>query len=187
MEALVPALIAAIVTQLGDRAPWLTAILADRFGRPLAVALAAGIAHAAGNTVAALGGMWVAPMLTPRAWSVLLAVAFAFATFDMLRPVRAPDRLDGWRMGSVLTPLFGIGILAAGNTAQLFTFAIAARSLPWFAAAGATLGCFAVAFVAAVLGEQLWRRARFGAWRILVGVLFALAGAVTGLGAAGLI
>ena len=54
MEALVPAFLLAAITQLCDKPAMLTAILADRYGRPLTVALAAGFAHAAGNFAAGL-------------------------------------------------------------------------------------------------------------------------------------
>lgn len=183
MEALVPAFIAALLTQLGDRTPLLTAILADRFGRPLTVAFAAALAHALGNSIAAIGGYWLAPMLTPEAQSLLLALALLFAGLGALWKVGTPDRLERWRIGALLTAFFGVFILALGDRAQFFTFAIATRGMPWFAAAGATLGAFVVAFVAAVLGEKGWQRIPFRWLRIATGILFLLAGAIVGLGA----
>jgi Ca2+/H+ antiporter, TMEM165/GDT1 family len=183
MEALVPAFIAALLTQVGDRPAMLTAILADRYGRPLLVALAAGLAHAAGNAFAALGGMWVAPMLTPNAQALLLAIALLFAGLGALWPVKRPERLERWQLGALLTPLVAIFILALGDKTQFFTFALAARSDPWFAAAGAGFGAFAVAFVAAMLGELSWSRLPFRAFRIVTGLLFLGGAAAVGAGA----
>jgi len=183
MEALVPAFIAALLTQLGDRPAMLTAILADRYGRPLTIALAAGLAHGVGNVVAALAGGATAPMLTPNAQAMFLAVALFIGGVSALWPVKPPARLDGWQIGSLLTGFLGVFSLSLGGQTQFFTLAFAARSDPWFAAAGATAGAFAVAFVAAVLGEMAWMRISFRGFRILTGVLFLVAAAVIGLGA----
>lgn len=187
MEALVPAFIAALLTQVGDRPAILTAILADRYGRPLTVAFAAGLAHAALNALAALGAEAVAPTLTPNARALFLAVAFVLGGFTALLPVKTPDRLESWGIGSVATAFLGVFSLALGAQTQFFTLAFAVRSDPWFAAAGATAGAFAVAFVAAVLGELSWARINFRPFRILIGLLFLIAGTVIGLGAVRLI
>lgn len=183
MEAIVPAFLLAVLSQLGERPPLLTAILADRYGRPLTVALAAGLAHAAGNGLAALAGMAMAPILTPNARALLLAVALLMGGVGALWRVKPPERLDSWRLGPLLTPLLGIFILALGSGTQFFTLALATRGEPWFAAAGATIGAFAVAFVAAVLGELGWKAVPFGKIRLGIGLLFLAAGAIIGLGA----
>ena len=187
MEALVPAFIAALLTQLGDRPAILTAILADRYGRPLTVAVTAGLAHAALNALAALGAIAIAPTLTPNAQALFLAVALVVGGFSALLRVKTPDRLESWGIGSIPTTFLGIFSLALGAQTQFFTLAFAVRGDPWFAAAGATAGAFAVAFVAAVLGELSWARIPFRGFRILVGLLFLVAGAVIGAGALRLI
>lgn len=187
MEALVPAFIAALLTQLGDRSAILTAILADRYGRPLTVAVTAGLAHAALNALAALGAIAIAPTLTPNAQALFLAVALVVGGFSALLRVKTPDRLESWGIGSIATTFLGIFSLALGAQTQFFTLAFAVRGDPWFAAAGATAGAFAVAFVAAVLGELSWVRIPFKAFRILIGLLFLIAGAVIGAGALRLI
>ena len=183
MEALVPAFVAALLTQLGDRTPLLVALLADRFGRPLAVALAAGLAHAAGNALAALAGSWIGPMLSPNAQARLLASALLCGGVGALWRVGTPDRLERWRIGALLTSFLGVFILALGDRTQFFTLALAARSMPWFACVGATLGAFAVTFAAAMLGERGWRAIPFRHARIAIGAVFLIAGAVVGLGA----
>jgi putative Ca2+/H+ antiporter (TMEM165/GDT1 family) len=187
MEALVPAFIAALLTQLGDRPAILAAILADRYGRPLTVTFAATLAHAALNALAALGGQAIAPTLTPNAQQLFLAVALVIGGFSALLPVKTPERLESWGIGSIPTAFLGTFSLALGAQTQFFTLAFAVRGEPWFAAAGATAGAFAVAFVAAVLGELSWARIPFRGFRLLVGLLFLIAGTVIGLGAARLI
>lgn len=183
MEAIVPAFLLAILSQLGERPATLTAILADRFRSPILVALAAGLAHAIGNVLAAAAGMAIAPMMTPNAQALFLAVALVFGGLGGLWPVKAPDRLTNWRLGGFFTPLLGVLVLAFGERTQFFTLAISVRGLPWLAAAGATLGAFGVAFVAAVLGERTWRAIRLGWVRIGSSILFLVAGAWIGLAA----
>jgi len=183
MEAIVPAFLLAVLTQLGERPAVLTAILADRFRRPILVALAAGLAHAIGNGAAAAAGMVIAPMMTPNAQSMFLAVALVFGGVGGLWPVKAPDRLAKWRLGAFLTPLLGVLILAFGERTQFFTLALSVRGLPWLAAAGATIGAFGVAFVAAVLGEKQWGAIPFRWPRIGIALLFLIAGVWVGLGA----
>ena len=183
MEAIVPAFVLAVLTQLGERPALLSAILSDRYGRPLIVALAAGLAQAAGNALAALAGTAMAPILTPNAQSLLLAIALLMGGFGGLWRVRMPGRLESWHLGALFTPLLGIFILALGDRTQFFTLALATRGQPWLAAAGAALGAFGVCFVAAVLGELGWRNIAFGRLRVIVALVFLIAGTWIGLGA----
>lgn len=183
MEAIVPAFLLALLSQLGDRPALLTAILADRYGRPVTVALAAGLAHLAGNGVAAAGGMAIAPMLTPEAQSLLLSLALLMAGFGGLWKIRATPRFENRRIGAALTTMFGVLIVALGDSTQFFTLALATRGEPWFAATGATIGAFAIAFVAATLGEEGWRKLPLARLRAGIGILFLIAGVYIGLGA----
>jgi Ca2+/H+ antiporter, TMEM165/GDT1 family len=187
VEAIVPAFLLAVLSQLGDRPAMLTAILADRYGRPLTVAFAALVAHGVGNGIAAAAGMAMVPVMTPNARALLIAVALVFGGLGGFGRMKLPDPLERWRLGVVLTPMLGIFILGLGDRTQFFTLALAARSDPWFAAAGATIGAFGVAFVAAVLGEAGWRALPFRWLRIGGGVVLVTIGAWIGLGALRLI
>ena len=187
MEALVPAFIAALLCQVGERPAILTAILADRFGRPLTIAFAAALAHGTGNALAAIGGGVVAPMLTPNAQALLIAIALVLGGLGGILPVKGPDRLEDWRIGALFTGFLSVFVLALGDRTQFFTLAIGARGQPWFAAAGATAGAFAVSFVAAVLGELSWARIPFRAFRWVVALIMLVAGAIMAIGALRLI
>lgn len=159
MESLVPAFVAALILQGSDRSPWLAATLADRYGRPLTVALAVLLALGVGNGIAALGGALVAPLLTPNARQLLLALALLFGAIGMLARFKLPDDLAAWRLGAFLTPLFGVFLVAAGDATQFLTFALAAYGgSPWLAATGAVLGAGVVNFGAALLGQAGWQR-----------------------------
>lgn len=177
MEAIVPAFLLAVISQLGERPAMLTAILADRFGRPLTVALAAGLAHLAANAVGAVAGMAMAPILTTNAQSLVLACALVSGAIGALWRVKAPGRHERWRLGPMLTPLLAIFFTALGGQTQFFTLALAVRGEPWFAAAGAATGAFVIAFIAATLGERGWSAVNFRWVRIATGVIFLAAAA----------
>lgn len=182
MEALVPAFLLAALTQLCDKPAMLTAILADRYGRPFLTALAAGLAHAAGNFAAAAAGMAMAPMMTPNAKALLLALALVLGAIGNVTG-KPPRRLEGWKLGAPLTAFLGIFALSLGERTQFFTLALATRGEPWFAATGSTIAAFAVAFVAAMLGERLWKQAPWRVLRIATAIAFLGAGIWIGLGA----
>ena len=183
MEALVPAFLLAVLTQLCDKPAMLGAILADRYGRPLTVAFAAGLAHAATNFAAGFGGSLVGPIMTPNARALLLAMALIFGALGMIGSNKVKDRLDGWKLGALFTPFLGVLILSFGESTPFFTLALATSGQPWFAAAGASIGAFAVSFVAAVLGERIWAAVPWLWLRIPSGIAFLVAGCWIGVGA----
>lgn len=184
MDAVVPAFIAALFTQIGDRSPWLVAILADRYGRPFTVAFAALFAHTIGITVAALGATLVAPLLTPNAKQFLVALALVFAAAGALWRLKTPDRLERWRTGAFLTGLLGVFALTMGDTTQFFTFALGARGpSPWLTAGGALAGVFVVNAAAALVGELSWRQLPIGGYRIAFGLICLALGAYLGASA----
>ncbi|UZK65501.1 TMEM165/GDT1 family protein [Sphingomonas sp. M1-B02] len=183
MEAIVPAFLLALLSQLGDRPALLTAILADRYRRPLVVACAAGLAHALGNGLAALAGVAMAPILNPNAQALLLAFALLAGGLGGFLNEKRPSRYESWKLGAFFAPLLGIFVLALGDRTQFFTLAVAAKGMPWYAAVGAAIAAFAVGFVAALLGEAGWRALPLRWVRIVSAALFLVAGIYIGLGA----
>lgn len=188
MDALMAAIVAAALAQIGDRPAWLAAILADRYRAPGILIIAAGIAILAASLLAAFAGAWLTPRLTPEAKLLMLALALALQGGGALARVKAPDRLDGWKLGAFVTALLGLFILAFGDGVQFIVLALAARSpLPWLAAIGATIGSLAVIAPAALLGERAWRKLHLSPIRLAVAALFLLVAAILALQALGLI
>ncbi len=188
MDALMAALVAAALAQIGDRTAWLAAILSDRWRKPGLVIATAALGLLAASAVAVAGGMLLAPLLTPNAKLLFLGLALLLQGGGSLFPAKAPERLDGWRVGAAATAFLGILILAFGDGLQFIVLALAARSpVPALAAAGATLGSLAVIAPAAFLGEAAWLKLPLAQVRIAFGVLFLIAAAVIGLAALSLI
>jgi putative Ca2+/H+ antiporter (TMEM165/GDT1 family) len=188
MDALMAALIAAALAQIGDKAAWLAAILADRYRAPGLVIAMAAVALLGAGLLAALMGALLAPKLTPEAKQLFLALALLFQGAGAVFRVKAPDRLPRWRLGAALTSLLGLFILAFGDGVQFIVLALAARAeLPWLAAVGAMLGSLAVIVPAAMLGERGWTALPLATVRRIIGGLFVLAALWLGLGALRLI
>ncbi len=182
------ALVAAALAQVGDKPAWLAAILADRYRAPGLVIAMAAFALLAAGLLAALAGALLAPRLTPEAKQLFLAMALLFQGGGALFPVKALERLAGWRLGAALTSVAGLFILAFGDGVQFIVLALAARAdLPWLAAVGAMLGSLAIVAPAAILGEAGWTALPLTTIRRVVAILFLLAALWLGLGALRLI
>ena len=182
------ALVAALMAQATDRTPWLTAILATRFGRPGIVILGTAIALAISNAAAAVGGTLIATQMSPNARDLFLAIALIFAGASCLMAIKQPERLDTWKIGAFATSLFGVAILAFGDRSQFITLAITARSpSPALAAIGATIGALAINVPAILMGEKARAKLPVTAARFLVAAVFLIAGIVLALGAIRLI
>lgn len=181
------ALVAAALAQVGDRTAWLAAILSDRYGAARVIAMAA-VALITASGLAAAAGAVLAPLLAPNAKQLMLALAIVLQGGGALFPVKAPERLDRWRIGAVATAVLGLFILAFGDGVQFIVVTLAARSpVPALAALGATIGTLAVIVPAALMGEAAWTELPLRRVRAAIGVVFLVAGAILGLGAVALI
>ncbi|RZF65598.1 hypothetical protein EWE75_04675 [Sphingomonas populi] len=188
MDALMAAFVAAMVIEMGDRTPWLAAMLGDRFEKRGVVIVATLLALALGNGIAGVGGGIVAAHLTPNARALLLSLALLSAGLGAFGRLKAPERLAKWRIGAFATSFLGIAILAFGDRTQFATMAFAARSdAPVLAAIGATLGAGIVNAAGVLAGEQMRRQLPIRAIRIGTGVLLCAIGAISGLSALRLI
>lgn len=184
MDALMAALVAAALAQVGDRTAWLAAILSDRHGRPGLVIAMAALALFAASGLAATFGAAIGPKLSPNAQQLMLALALILQGGGSMFVVKQPDRLDRWQIGAVATAFLGLFILAFGDGIQFIVLTLAARTpVPALAAIGATLGSLAVIVPAALMGETAWRRLPLRPLRLAIGALFVLVGIVLALGA----
>ncbi len=182
MDPLVPAFVAVLLAGVTDRPPILAAILADRHGR--AATIAGIVAQGMGFVLAAIGGVVVAPHLTPDARNLLLALALLSAGGSTLFAARIKDRLTGWRMPGALVGLLGMAVMALGDRSQFLIFALVARTPdPVAGAIGGTLAAAVFTTAAATLGERGWYALPLHAVRPVAGGILLVTGAVVGLGA----
>ena len=178
------AIVLGAITQLSDKTPWLAAIFADRFRRPVLVMVAALLALTLNYAIGVAAGLAVTALLTPEARLLLLALALLLAGAGTGFRLKRPDALEGWRTGAAFTAITGLAIMAFGDRMQFIVAALAGRStLPWAAMVGAVLGAGAVNAVAVALGEAAWVRLPLRALRAAAAAILLVAGVVVGVNA----
>ncbi len=183
MDALMAGLVLGALCLSGDRTPWLAAILADRFRAARGLVIAATALAFVGNyALGALGGILVAPLLSPEAGSLLLALSLILAGLGASWRQKTPDRLTGWRLGPFGTSALGLAIMIFGDRMQLVAAALAARSpLPWLAAVGASLGALGIVVPAIIIGEAGWLALPRRLISIASAAILTLSGVIIGL------
>ncbi len=186
MDALLIALLGCLVAEMGGKSQMLVAAQAHRFGRNAPVVLGLIVATIANCAIAALMGRYLAPMLSPEARLLFLAMALLFLGVGLLWPVKPPDLLRGWRIGPFPTTLLGLFILAFGDGAQFLILGLAVRMAdPLLAALGGTIGIVVALMPAVLLRDRLFTLLPMRVIRLGGGALMILAGLGTGLSALG--
>jgi putative Ca2+/H+ antiporter (TMEM165/GDT1 family) len=173
LDALLTSFIAAALGHWGDKSQWLVAALSSRYRRPRAVLVGISIAAVANALIAGIGGSLLHGMITPRAISLLLGMAFLFAGVEGLLGRRPKPRGDSWRQGPVVTALFCFFVFGFADKSQFVTATLAAQfNAPLLAAAGAAAGTIASSIPAAMLGDRFERIVPVKAIRIGVALAF---------------
>ncbi len=173
MDTLLPAFVAALLAEFGDKTQLLVLMLAARFGRNGAVIGGVALAALANAAIAGAGGAMLATLMTPEPRALLLALALIFAGAGALLPMTPPEPVDRWRIGAFASSFGAFFILEFGDKTQFLTAAIAARAgSPILAACGAAAGVTLAAAAALALGEALPRRMI----RRAAGILFLIVG-----------
>jgi putative Ca2+/H+ antiporter (TMEM165/GDT1 family) len=182
MEALVISFVAALLAGWTDKTQQVTAMQAERTGRPLLVLAGLLLALLLSNVIAAFAGAYIAEAINVRAQTLLLALALLFAgASGLIR--RRPPRLATARVALLTTFILCLAT-ELGDRTQFLTFALAGRfdSAP-LAAAGATAGALAACLPALILGERLEKAVPMRVIRYVGAALFLLAGFIAAVNA----
>lgn len=185
MEALLSALLAAALAELGDKTQLIALALALRFhDRSGAVLAGIALAAAVNATIAGVAGATIGQMLSREAATLMLALALGSAGVPMLlKPKRAPD-VSGWGIGAFASSFAAFGIAELGDKTQFLTFAIATRTgMPALAAAGAAAGVFAMSVLAVAGGRAVLDALPMTLLRRIGGGLFLTLGAIAAVNA----
>jgi putative Ca2+/H+ antiporter (TMEM165/GDT1 family) len=184
LDALLPAFLAALLAEFGDKTQLLTVLLATRFVRPGQVLAGVAIAALANSLIAAVGATLVSGVIPFRALNLLTALALIFAAGGALLPQKQPKVGIYDRLGPFAASAIAFFILELGDKTQFLTFAFAARSqTPLLAAAGATAGIVVASLPAIALGAALPTALPLQRLRMGVGILFLIVGLIVGLSA----
>lgn len=182
------AFVGALLCQVSDRTAWLAALLGDRFQNTGQLVVAATVALSVSNVIGAAAGQIIAPMMTPNARALFIALALVSAGGAALFRSRRPGDMARSRIGALATALISLLAISIGDRTQFLTAALATRStLPVFAAIGATLGSLVVVIPAMLAGEAQYRSLPHRPLRIGSGLILIFTGVIFGLGALRLI
>lgn len=184
MDALLTSFVAAALGEWGDKTQLLVIALAIRYRRPLPLLAGIFVAALANSLIAAFGGALVHAMITPRAASLLVALALVFAgVAGLIRP-KPYDSAGTSRAGPFLVTAASFFVLEFGDKTQFLTFAFAAQFNAFaLAAAGATAGIMVSSLPAAALGDRLAKAVPLKAVRLGLSALFLLIGLVVAVNA----
>jgi Ca2+/H+ antiporter, TMEM165/GDT1 family len=184
MEALTAAFVAALLAETGGRTQRLAAEASAHTGRPAPTVAAIALAAAAASAVAAVGGYLVGSMVTPRALTLLVALALGFAGLQLLIARRRPKNGPAAASASFVRTLARAVFIQFGEASQFLIFALAARfDAPALAGIGGTAGILAACIPAAMAGGALSAWRPLLPLRIVTGILFLLAALVTAVNA----
>ena len=173
MDALLTSFIAAAFGLWGDKIQWLIAGLSARYRRPRAVLAGAALAFVASSLIAGFAGQLIHGTITPRAISLFVALALAFAAVDGLIGKRPKPMAEGWRTGPLAAALFCVFLIGFADKGQFVTLALSAQyDAPLLAAAGGAAGMIVSAIPAAYLGDRFERVVPVKPIRIAVALLF---------------
>ena len=188
MDALLPAFLAALLAECGDKTQFLALALGLHFRRLWPVILGIALAALANAAIAAIGGYYVSPLLTFEAATLMLALALVFAGTGALIAQKPPEPVEGWRMGAFPASFLAFFLLELGDKTQFLTFAIATRSgAPVLAASGAAAGVIVASALAMLAGRDLGKALPVARVRVAIGLFFLLTGLWAALAALRLI
>ncbi|SCW63072.1 Putative Ca2+/H+ antiporter, TMEM165/GDT1 family [Sphingobium faniae] len=188
MDALLIALLGCLIGEMGDKSQLLALVLAARFNRNGAVIAGIIAAACANAAISATAGAYIGPMLGPDARLLFLSLSLLFLGFGLLWPVKAPDPLDGWRIGAFLTTALGLFILGFGDGPQFLILGLATRTAdPALAAIGGAIGIIAASIPVVLLRDRVLAVLPIRVIRLCGGGILLLAGAVMALSAMALL
>jgi Ca2+/H+ antiporter, TMEM165/GDT1 family len=171
MDALIPALVAVLLAEIGGKNQNLAhraAIAGMGVGRIVAALI---VTLAVGLGISAFGGSYIARLLTPDARLLLAALALLFAGVPMLLPMRGKDK----PVPRHLVPAFATSQF--GDSAQFIVFALAARGdMPVLAATGGIMGGLVAVLPPLLLGRDWPGKVPVSTLRLVAALLLIAAG-----------
>lgn len=155
MEALLPTVIAVILSETGSRMQRQTAALSDHFRGSIAVLAALFLTSFISLMVAGFAGIWVAEMLTYRARTLLLGLAFLFAAAGVAWPKKDPKPITHGQ--PFFTSVWHHALAQFGDNSQFLVFAFAARGNAPLIAAWSGIAGVMIAALPAFLYPAEWK------------------------------
>jgi putative Ca2+/H+ antiporter (TMEM165/GDT1 family) len=188
MQAFLVSIASIALGELGDKTQLLALILATQLRRPLAVIAGILVATLANHLLAALLGQWAGSLLQPAVLRWILGLSFLALAVWVLVPDKADDApraADGY--GAFMITISAFFMAEMGDKTQIVALALAAKYRDLLAVvAGTTIGMMIVNIPTVMLAGHLTRVVPIRWIRIAAALVYALLGALTLTGYAGL-
>ncbi|UXI67591.1 TMEM165/GDT1 family protein [Tahibacter amnicola] len=174
MPALLVALFAVAIAEIGDKTQLLSLILAARYRKPWAICGGILIATLANHALAGWAGAIVAQWFTPPVLRWLVALSFLGVAAWALVPDKADDQADSSsRHGVLVATTIAFFLAEMGDKTQVATVVLAAQYPPlWQVIVGTTFGMLAANVPVVFLGARLAERLPLRAARIATAAIF---------------
>jgi putative Ca2+/H+ antiporter (TMEM165/GDT1 family) len=184
LETLLPAFIAALLAEWGDKTQLVILVLAARYAKPGPLLVGVAVGALASGLFASFAGTMIHGTVTLRALSLLLGIALVFAGASGFLARKTPDYAATLAGPAILAAALGVFLAEFGDRTQFITFALAAHGnsllLPAF---GAAAGVFVANVPVVLLGPALTKAVPIRAIRAGGGVLFLIFGLIVSLNA----
>lgn len=186
MEALLVAIGAVALSEMGDKTQLLAFILASRFKKPVPIILGIFVATIFNHSIAGALGSWIATLFSPDTIKWILVASFLAMAVWILIPDKADDD-DGLHAAKSRFGVFGVTLITfflaeMGDKTQIATVALAVKyQATLLVVMGTTIGMLIADVPAVYLGDRLtkkipvkWVRYASAALFFFIGVLAAL-------------
>ena len=184
MDALLPTFLAAFIAEWGDRTQLLAMMLALRFNGSPRVLVGIAAAAIVNGLVSAYFGSLIADYVNFRAFTLLTALALAFAGGGMFLTPEPPKLATYGTDSALIASFLGFAILSFGDKTQFVTMAFAARTDSMLLAGlGAAGGIILANAPAVLLGSRMPEVIPMRIFRIGGGVLLLIAASIGAISA----
>ena len=186
MPALFLAFLAVLVLSFGGRDQLLIAHLSARSGQSASVLLAGLASAAVAAGAIALGGAWMAGLMSSSARTMFVALALGLAAFELAWPIRVTRPVEPtMSVFAIFMVLLSRQVTDAGRFVALAV--VVAAATPLLGGIGAALGGFLATALVWTAGDAFESRVPLRAIRIGLAILTAVAAVAIGLSARGLV
>lgn len=181
MEAILVAIGAVTLAEMGDKTQLLAFILASRFKKPWPVIWGILVATIFNHSLACAVGAWISSLFSPETIKWILVVSFLAMAVWILIPDKADDE-DSIAKHSMRFGVFGITFITfflaeMGDKTQIATVALTMKyGNPYLVVIGTTIGMLLADVPAVWLGDKLAEKIPMKIVRFSSAALFAIIG-----------
>ena len=189
MEAFITSSLLVALAEIGDKTQLLSFVLAARLRKPWPIIGGIFVATVLNHALAGSVGVWLSGMVNPVWLPWITGGVFVAFGLWTLHPDSLDDDPQMHKAGAFVTTLIAFFIAEMGDKTQLATVALAAQFQGALIAVvlGTTVGMMLANVPAVIIGERLAQRLPLKTIRWVAAGVFIATGAVTMLGASGLV